>query len=58
MSVPALRFPEFEGEWIERKSGDFSTVIRGTSPRPKRDPRYYGGGVPRLMVEDADLLWG
>ena len=32
--------------------GNFSRVIRGSSPRPKGDPRYYGGPVPRLMVED------
>ena len=28
-------------------------VIRGASPRPKGDPRYYGGKVPRLMVADV-----
>ena len=31
---------------------DISQIIRGASPRPKGDPRYYGGSVPRLMVED------
>ncbi len=29
-----------------------SKVIRGSSPRPKGDSRYYDGPVPRLMVED------
>lgn len=33
--------------------GDLCTVVRGSSPRPKGDPRYYGEGVPRLMVEDC-----
>lgn len=28
------------------------SLVRGSSPRPKGDPRYYGGKVPRLMVED------
>lgn len=32
--------------------GDVCTVIRGSSPRPKGDSRYYGGDIPRLMVED------
>jgi type I restriction enzyme S subunit len=27
-------------------------LVRGSSPRPKGDPRYYGGTVPRLMIED------
>jgi type I restriction enzyme S subunit len=27
-------------------------VVRGSSPRPQGDPRYYGGNVPRLMVSD------
>ncbi|MUJ22947.1 restriction endonuclease subunit S [Aliivibrio fischeri] len=31
---------------------DIATVVRGSSPRPKGDPRYYGGTIPRLMVED------
>ena len=29
------------------------SLIRGASPRPKGDPRYYGGRVPRLMVADV-----
>ena len=28
------------------------TVVRGSSPRPKEDSRYYGGPIPRLMVAD------
>lgn len=27
-------------------------LVRGSSPRPKGDSRYYGGAIPRLMVED------
>ena len=32
---------------------DLGTVIRGSSPRPKGDKRYYGGKVPRLLGEDV-----
>ena len=53
MSVPALRFPEFEGDWRKARLGEVGKVIRGASPRPKGDPRYYGGNVPRLMGEDV-----
>lgn len=37
----------------EVKLGELSTVVRGSSPRPKGDLRYYGGKVPRLMVADV-----
>jgi type I restriction enzyme S subunit len=28
-------------------------LVRGSSPRPQGDKRYYGGDIPRLMVEDV-----
>jgi len=39
--------------WKVKPIGDFSVIVRGSSPRPKGDPRYYGGAVPRLMVRDV-----
>jgi type I restriction enzyme, S subunit len=36
-----------------RKVETFCTLVRGSSPRPKGDNRYYGGNIPRLMVEDV-----
>ena len=39
--------------WKRLKIKDFCKVIRGASPRPKGDKRFYGGSVPRLMVEDV-----
>ena len=32
---------------------EVATVVRGSSPRPSGDPRYYGGNIPRLMVSDV-----
>ncbi len=54
-TAPRLRFPEFRdaGNWNVMKLGNVGRVIRGASPRPKGDPRYYGGPVPRLMVQDV-----
>jgi type I restriction enzyme, S subunit len=54
-TLPKLRFPEFRNsaEWSEMRLGDIGRVIRGASPRPKGDSRYYGGPVPRLMVQDV-----
>jgi type I restriction enzyme, S subunit len=39
--------------WNAKPIGEISTVVRGASPRPKGDPRYYGGNVPRLMGRDV-----
>lgn len=54
-TLPRLRFPEFRDapEWEVKKLEELGRVIRGASPRPKGDPRYYGGPVPRLMVQDV-----
>ncbi len=40
-------------DWSVEKLGTLGEVIRGASPRPQGDKRYYGGNVPRLMVEDV-----
>ncbi len=51
--IPSLRFPEFDGEWSSVNLSEIGRVIRGSSPRPQGDKRYYGGNVPRLMVADV-----
>jgi type I restriction enzyme M protein len=33
--------------------GDLSDIVRGSSPRPQGDSRYYGGNIPRLMIADV-----
>ncbi|MEO8627156.1 MAG: restriction endonuclease subunit S [Betaproteobacteria bacterium] len=32
--------------------GDVLEVIRGASPRPKGDPKYFGGDIPWVMISD------
>jgi len=39
--------------WNTLSVGRIARVIRGASPRPKGDSRYYGGNIPRLMVADV-----
>ena len=39
-------------EWPMVKVGLLAEIVRGSSPRPKGDPDYYGGPIPRLMVAD------
>lgn len=38
--------------WNKIQLGKLSTIVRGSSPRPQGDPRFYKGPVPRLMVGD------
>jgi restriction endonuclease S subunit len=40
-------------EWPMVELGEVSVVVRGSSPRPQGDSRYYGGSIPRLMVADV-----
>jgi len=40
-------------EWEVSKLGAKMNIFRGASPRPKGDPKYYGGNIPRLMIEDV-----
>lgn len=38
--------------WTTKSVEELCDLVRGSSPRPKGDPRYYGGPIKRLMVED------
>ena len=38
--------------WEKVRLENLSTIVRGSSPRPQGDSRYYGGNIPRLMIED------
>ncbi len=39
-------------DWPLVEIGTISTIVRGSSPRPQGDPKFFGGPVPRLMVAD------
>ena len=38
--------------WALALVGKVCNLVRGSSPRPQGDPRYFGGPVPRLMIAD------
>lgn len=40
-------------EWEMVELGEVCEIVRGSSPRPQGDPKYFGGPVPRLMVADV-----
>lgn len=54
-TTPKLRFPEFSGEWEERKLGEISTIVRGGSPRPIDDFLTMDtNGLNWLKIGDVD----
>ncbi|RJQ29922.1 restriction endonuclease subunit S [Candidatus Parcubacteria bacterium] len=40
-------------EWKWCRLNDIASVVRGGSPRPAGDPRFYGGKIPFLKVADV-----
>lgn len=38
--------------WVWKKISEISNVVRGGSPRPAGDPKYYDGNIPFLKVRD------
>jgi len=44
--------PELPAGWAWFKVNHLCDVVRGGSPRPAGDPKYYGGNIPFLKVAD------
>lgn len=38
--------------WPTSALRELCTLVRGSSPRPQGDPRFFGGPIPRLMIAD------
>src|SRR5690625_339669 len=47
--VPKRRFKGFEGEWEEVQFGSLAEIVRGASPRPIQDPKWFD--------ESSDIGW-
>jgi type I restriction enzyme S subunit len=41
------------GRWPTAPVGSLARVVRGASPRPAGDPRYFGGTIPWLKISDV-----
>lgn len=57
--TPIIDFPgvqdllvDIPETWIWCRLDDIASVVRGGSPRPAGDPRFYGGEIPFLKVAD------
>jgi len=42
--------PELPEGWVWTSVDELSDVVRGASPRPAGDPRYFGGNIPWITV--------
>lgn len=52
-NVPELRFPNFKAAWDNHKLPTYAELARGRfSPRPRNDPKYYGGNIPFIQTGD------
>ncbi|MCG1068706.1 restriction endonuclease subunit S [Staphylococcus epidermidis] len=48
-NIPELRFPEFDGEWKLENLGDLADIVRGASPRPIKDSKWFD--------DNSDIGW-
>ena len=52
------KLPQLPESWSWVSIGDLCEVVRGGSPRPAGDPRYYDGTIPFLKVADLTRTVG
>lgn len=53
--VPEIRFEEFSGKWEAKKLGELAEILRGASPRPIEDPKWFdsNSSVGWLRIRDV-----
>lgn len=58
--APTLRFKGFTNDWEQRKLGDISEIIRGASPRPISDPKWFNSNsnIGWLRISDVTAQHG
>ena len=52
---PELRFPGFTDAWEQCKLGDFAEIVRGASPRPISDPKWFDNDSNVGWLRIADV---
>ncbi|MEB7408374.1 restriction endonuclease subunit S [Mammaliicoccus sciuri] len=52
---PKLRFKGFRGDWDKIKIGELAEIVRGSSPRPISDPRWFDNNsdIGWLRISDV-----
>ncbi|MGX7204953.1 restriction endonuclease subunit S [Enterococcus pingfangensis] len=54
-SIPKVRFADFDEDWEQRKLGDLSDIVRGASPRPIQDPKWFDKSSDIGWLRIADV---
>ena len=54
-TLPEIRFKGFSGEWEEKELGELAEIVRGASPRPIEDPKWFdkSSTVGWLRIRDV-----
>lgn len=54
-TMPDIRFKGFSGEWEEKELGELAEIVRGASPRPIEDPKWFDNqsNVGWLRIRDV-----
>jgi len=54
-TMPEIRFKGFSGEWEEKELGELAEIVRGASPRPIEDPKWFDNqsSVGWLRIRDV-----
>ncbi|MDE1520936.1 restriction endonuclease subunit S [Ligilactobacillus salivarius] len=47
--IPEVRYKSFSAAWEQRKLGDLAEIVRGASPRPISDPKWFD--------DNSDIGW-
>jgi len=50
--IPEIRFPEFSGEWVEKRLEEIGKIVTGTTPSTKQK-NYWNGNI--LFVTPLDI---
>lgn len=53
--VPKRRFVGFTGDWEQHKFGDLANIVRGASPRPIQDPKWFDSSSDIGWLRIADV---
>lgn len=63
--TPVIDFPgitemlgSIPDQWAWARLNDIASVVRGGSPRPAGNPKFYGGSIPFLKVADVTAAKG
>ena len=53
-NIPKLRFPEFSGEWEEKRIQDFAECCAGATPDTKKDEYWIDGTIPWMSSGEVN----